>query len=577
MVPTCICNDDRPPDRARLVPAPRRSLRAPRRENVVVPRRRGRERRRPLRRRNAAPPAQAGHRRPRTRRYFHSYDNNVERPLQPFCSLPSAFRPAPRGRRHHAAHRLRRPRVLAPESEGDRARATDRRPVLPAADRAQPAQRLSAARAARRGDGDDVRARRRRPPHPGNVRDVRHRARLRDPTPLRRMVLARNRRLVRRAPALSSGDRKRRRRRALGGMRHSAGRLRRLRALRAHRRPRRRALRLVARVPRSHQTRRPAVRAGLLPRRRLRLSQTRRAFGNPVRDCARVSLRLARAHPIDRRSEPLCALHAFAAAHRLHRRSHSRVSALVRFSLDRGRAGDRLAGRQTRLASARARPGRDRADARALSHRLHRHRLDDRGAGARHRDAPAVAFHRAGALSRRRGAARDTIARVRAIAGAFVASRAIVLALLILFGNLQLVRTTFVFVKETRITLRSEPLVDVFSGGDAKWFRIIAEDGYVRAPFHTGMQVNWAFFPLYPMATRYLRVLPSYALNATILTHLFFLGALLMLHRLARATGFDERAVMYMAFFPTSYFFSLPMSESLFVLLAAGCCVAAFA
>ena len=165
---------------------------------------------------------------------------------------------------------------------------------------------------------------------------------------------------------------------------------------------------------------------------------------------------------------------------------------------------------------------------------------------------------------------------MRAIAGAFVASRAIVLALLILFGNLQLVRTTFVFVKETRITLRSEPLVDVFSAGDAKWFRIIAEDGYVRAPFHTGMQVNWAFFPLYPMATRYLRVLP-YVLNATILTHLFFLGALLMLHRLARATGFDERAVMYMAFFPTSYFFSLPMSESLFVLLAAGCCVAAFA
>jgi Gpi18-like mannosyltransferase len=149
-----------------------------------------------------------------------------------------------------------------------------------------------------------------------------------------------------------------------------------------------------------------------------------------------------------------------------------------------------------------------------------------------------------------------------------------VLGLLILFGNLENVRTQFVFVKETRITLRAEPLVDVFSAGDAKWFRIIAEEGYVRAPFHTGMQVNWAFFPLFPLIAG---IFPSYVVSATILTHLFFLGALLMLHRLARAIGFDERAVLYMAFFPTSYFFSLPMSESLFVLLAAGCCVAAFA
>src|SRR6185295_19420179 len=122
-------------------------------------------------------------------------------------------------------------------------------------------------------------------------------------------------------------------------------------------------------------------------------------------------------------------------------------------------------------ASARPRPHRHRADARALSRCLHRHRLDDCGTGARHGDAAALALCRAGALPRRRGAARDTIARVRAIAGAFLASRAMVLGLLILFGNLENVRTQFVFVKETRITLRTEPLVDVFSAGDAKWFR----------------------------------------------------------------------------------------------------------
>jgi Gpi18-like mannosyltransferase len=155
-----------------------------------------------------------------------------------------------------------------------------------------------------------------------------------------------------------------------------------------------------------------------------------------------------------------------------------------------------------------------------------------------------------------------------------------ILALLIVFGNLEFVRTSFGFVKETRITLAVAPLVDVFSAGDAKWFRIVAEEGYVRAPFHTGTQVNWAFFPLYPMVTRYVRVLPGYTLNAVILTLFFFAGALLMLYQLALRAGVDEesarRAVAYAAFFPTSYFFTLPMSESLFVLLAAGCCVAAF-
>lgn len=170
---------------------------------------------------------------------------------------------------------------------------------------------------------------------------------------------------------------------------------------------------------------------------------------------------------------------------------------------------------------------------------------------------------------------------LRAVAGPFLASRAIVLALLILFGDLTLVRTSFGIVKETRITLASASLRSVFISGDAEWFRSVAEDGYARAHFAAGVQKNWAFFPLFPLAVRYLRVFPSYALNATILTHLFFLGALWMLFALAKRAGFDEevarRTVGYAAFFPASYFFSLPMAESLFVLLAAGCCVAAFA
>jgi hypothetical protein len=58
------------------------------------------------------------------------------------------------------------------------------------------------------------------------------------------------------------------------------------------------------------------------------------------------------------------------------------------------------------------------------------------------------------------------------------------------------------------------------------------------------------------------------------LSALFLFGALLFLHKVVAGFGFEladaNRAVFYLAACPVSYFFSLPMTESLFLLLTVG-------
>jgi hypothetical protein len=71
------------------------------------------------------------------------------------------------------------------------------------------------------------------------------------------------------------------------------------------------------------------------------------------------------------------------------------------------------------------------------------------------------------------------------------------------------------------------------------------------------------------------RLTGEYALTGSLLSNLFFLGALIILHKTVRAFGYDEgcadRTIFYLAAFPTSYFFSLPVTESLFLFLSVFC------
>lgn len=113
---------------------------------------------------------------------------------------------------------------------------------------------------------------------------------------------------------------------------------------------------------------------------------------------------------------------------------------------------------------------------------------------------------------------------------------------------------------------------------DAHWYLTIAEGGYERRPFDTTRQANWAFFPLHPYLWRGVMWFGLDAAAAgLLLAQLFFLLALVQLHRwlqVAADAATADRGVMLVALFPTSYFFSLPWTESLYLFLTASALLA---
>ena len=132
-------------------------------------------------------------------------------------------------------------------------------------------------------------------------------------------------------------------------------------------------------------------------------------------------------------------------------------------------------------------------------------------------------------------------------------------------------------VWETRVDLQAErfrpELERMVLVGDAWWYRTVAVDGYdVAEP--ADRPPNWAFFPLYPRLTAGLRITDSFALNGMIVSNIGFFASLVLLGLVAIRSGLPrdaaERAIYYLAFFPTSYFFSMPVTESLFLALSLG-------
>jgi hypothetical protein len=170
---------------------------------------------------------------------------------------------------------------------------------------------------------------------------------------------------------------------------------------------------------------------------------------------------------------------------------------------------------------------------------------------------------------------------VRAALFSFLLTRISVLVLLVVGSTVSQnvtatpnqTREVYVSFEQLQIarTLRSFCTVS-----DPGWYNSIARWGYEKIPFSKSEHHRWAFFPLFPMTWRMVSFITrEYELTGILLSHIFFLFALLMVHRTIMAFGLDEgtaaRTVFYIAIFPASFFFSLPMSESLFLLLTAGC------
>jgi hypothetical protein len=104
---------------------------------------------------------------------------------------------------------------------------------------------------------------------------------------------------------------------------------------------------------------------------------------------------------------------------------------------------------------------------------------------------------------------------------------------------------------------------------DAGHYVRIAESGYHLGPGFP------AFFPLYPLLIHIFdAVLPGGALTAAlVVANLAAVGALAVLHRLAEhefGPRVAQRAVWYLAAFPTGFFLFIGYNESLFILLAVG-------
>ncbi|MGI8586710.1 MAG: mannosyltransferase family protein [Chloroflexia bacterium] len=112
-------------------------------------------------------------------------------------------------------------------------------------------------------------------------------------------------------------------------------------------------------------------------------------------------------------------------------------------------------------------------------------------------------------------------------------------------------------------------LVGVWAHWDGLWYLQIASSGYRPGDGTT------AFFPLYPWAVGAFGALLGgrYLLAGVVLSSLIFAGVLLLLYRLVSEQypeGTASRAVLYLAIFPTAFFFWAVYSEGLFLLLALG-------
>jgi Gpi18-like mannosyltransferase len=162
---------------------------------------------------------------------------------------------------------------------------------------------------------------------------------------------------------------------------------------------------------------------------------------------------------------------------------------------------------------------------------------------------------------------------------AFALTRAIVLGTVILAANAEHQGQGPAFgqpVQEVKIYFSQPGLLrrlgEAVTAADALWYLDIARNGYEKVSFNLDKQHNWAFFPLYPFIVRTAaKITGEFPVTAALLSNIFFFFALVMLHKTALRFGVGgddaDRTVFYLAGFPTSYFFSFPFTESLFLLL----------
>ncbi|MDD2943905.1 MAG: mannosyltransferase family protein [bacterium] len=160
----------------------------------------------------------------------------------------------------------------------------------------------------------------------------------------------------------------------------------------------------------------------------------------------------------------------------------------------------------------------------------------------------------------------------------FLLSRLLILTILTFIGTLHVDEIpgregrNLHLYSQVSISASHAALSRILKSADANWYLEIAKTGYHPGPMTTEIAKNWAFFPLFPLLLRGLGLFTTHLVIAgVLLNNVLFFASLILLCMLlpiygasARAT---EKAIWMLVFFPTSYFFSALLSESLYLLL----------
>jgi hypothetical protein len=160
----------------------------------------------------------------------------------------------------------------------------------------------------------------------------------------------------------------------------------------------------------------------------------------------------------------------------------------------------------------------------------------------------------------------------------FLLTRTLIFFLLVTVGQLTVTSKPEIKLHDASISFDrpqiARKLREMMVRGDVGHYKGLSDTGYLPGPLDltSHRSVQFAFFPLQPILFWLLgRVTSDVLLWGAALSNLFFFLALVVMHKLTLAFGYDEpvarRAIFYLAAFPASYFFSVPMTESLFVFL----------
>lgn len=119
-----------------------------------------------------------------------------------------------------------------------------------------------------------------------------------------------------------------------------------------------------------------------------------------------------------------------------------------------------------------------------------------------------------------------------------------------------------------------ESLSLVVLQGDVNWYLSLAANGYAGPPFTPTVQQNWCFFPVWASVLWTLKVLTGHPLLfGFFVANIIFAISLYFIVRICERDNLSSQTIStiiwLLCFFPTSYFFAIPMTESLFLLLTA--------